>query len=817
MIRTDARRPLQARWAYFSRLPVLVFIALAAGGAGHARVLAQSPATPELSAARNAVLHGRYAEALTSLQNQARQAPLGDAALELGLLQVTLGRRADAERTLEPLDVAAMGARDPQMLGRAARASHALGRFQDANAYFRRAVAMAPDDPALNTAWGQLFLDKYNRQDAVKSFQAALRVNGNFVPAQIAMARAAADENPPAALKLAERALTLDPASVPAHLLIADLQLDQGHRPEATQAIARALEINPSSLPAHALLAAIANLEGRKADFDREVAKALAINPNYGEIYRVAGDLAARNYRFEEAVALTRQAITLDPDNARASADIGVHLLRTGDEPAAREALDRAFAADPYDVVTYNLLGLLDTLTKFETIRDDTFEMRLHPDEAPVMREYALPLAHLALAALSARYEFQPKGSILIEMFPRHDDFAVRNVGLPGMIGALGACFGRVITLDSPRARPPGTFNWGATLWHEMAHVITLQLSKQRVPRWLTEGISVYEEKRARPEWGREMEIPFAEALNRGEVLKLRDLNAGFTNPATISLAYFEASLLVEHMVGTYGEPALHKLLRAYGDGLETEAALKSALNVDIDSLQASFDRMIDAGFGGLARAMRAPDGLAGSPITRLRSLRAASPESYPVLIALAQALRRAGDVDEAMQTLEKASAIVPMATGPDSPHALLAEIALERGDKARAIAEFGKLLEHDHTDIESARRLAAMLDPAADPDRAGPVFERIVAIDPFDTVSHAVLGRIALARRDAETAAREFRVALATGPADLASAHCDLAESYLLAGRASDAKKQTLAALEIAPAYPRAQELLLKLSEGGA
>ena len=96
------------------------------------------------------------------------------------------------------------------------------------------------------------------------------------------------------------------------------------------------------------------------------------------------------------------------------------------------------------------------------------------------------------------------RGPILIEIFPKHDDFAVRNVGLPGMIGALGACFGRVVTMDSPQARPPGEFQWEATLWHELAHVITLQMSNQRVPRWLTEGISVYEEKRARPEWGRE-------------------------------------------------------------------------------------------------------------------------------------------------------------------------------------------------------------------------------------------------------------------------------------------------------------------------
>ena len=127
------------------------------------------------------------------------------------------------------------------------------------------------------------------------------------------------------------------------------------------------------------------------------------------------------------------------------------------------------------------------------------------------------------------------------------------------MIGALGACFGRVVTMDSPKAREPGTFSWQATLWHEMAHVITLQMSNQRVPRWLTEGISVYEEGKARPEWGRDMEVPFAMALQRQGTLKLKDLNAGFTRPETIALAYYQASLLVDHIVATYGQDALRR------------------------------------------------------------------------------------------------------------------------------------------------------------------------------------------------------------------------------------------------------------------
>ena len=59
-----------------------------------------------------------------------------------------------------------------------------------------------------------------------------------------------------------------------------------------------------------------------------------------------------------------------------------------------------------------------------------------------------------------------------------------------------------------------------------------------------------------------------------------------------------------------------------------------------------------------------------------------------------------------------------------------------------------------------------------------------------------------------------EFRAALAAGASDKAAAHCDLGESYLMANRPADAKKEALAALEIAPSYERAQELLLNAIE---
>jgi cellulose synthase operon protein C len=369
------------------------------------------------------------------------------------------------------------------------------------------------------------------------------------------------------------------------------------------------------------------------------------------------------------------------------------------------------------------------------------------------------------------------------------------------------------VTLDSPKARPPGDFNWEPTLWHELGHVITLQLSKQRVPRWLTEGISVYEEKLGGPDWGREGELTFAAAYGKGEIMSLRELNAAFTNPEKISLAYYEASLLAEQIVETYGWPALRKLLVTYGEGKEGEAALEAGLGVKMDTLQAGFDKLLSAKYGPVVKAM-APVKELAAPDVNVAAVAAAHPDSYLAQVALGQFLWKAGDTAGAYRALEHAAELVPMAAGAKSPHALMAQIALEHNDRTRAITELEALLKNAHTDLDSARLLTKQLEQAAgsNAQRLMPVYELISALDPFDAANHAALGRLKMQAGDARTAAREFRAEIAAGPLDPASAHSDLAESYIATGDRVLAKKEALAAMEIAPGYPRAQDLLLKL-----
>jgi tetratricopeptide (TPR) repeat protein len=763
--------------------------------------------------ARAYIAVGRYAEAEKALQPAVFESPVGDAALELGLLQRMLGRR-EALRTLTLLLSREVVAATAPEYVRAGRASRALGRFQQANDFFRDAIAAAPTDVAANVAWGELFLEKHNKADAARSFQAALRAREDDPGALFGLARTMAEDNPPAARKLAEQVLGINPRHTGAQVLLAEMALDELKRDDARAAVEKALAVNPNHFEALSLKAAIAWLEKRTDDYTALTNGLLKLNPTYGEVFRVVGGVAARQYRFEDAAELARRALTVDRENVRAYADLGAHLMRTGDERGARRALETAFRADPYDVVTYNLLGLLDTLDGFATIREGDMVIRLHADEAAVMREYVPALAKEALAALSTRWNFTPAGPILIEMFPRHDDFAVRTLGLPGMIGALGACFGKVVTLDSPKARPPGDFSWGATLWHELAHVITLQLSNQRVPRWLTEGISVWEETRAGRRWGREMEVSFAAALNAGKVMKLRELNAGFSSPELISLAYYEASLLTEHIVARFGEPSLRELVRIFSEDVDSETAVTRVLKVPMDDLQASFDRFLDERFGRLRRALATPDGFdPNAPADRLRALASSHPGSYPVQMALGLALEPA-DAAAALAAYRRAADLVPMATGEDSPNARIAAVLQKQGDKAGAARALEALTTADHTDVASARALVALLDQPADGARRREALSRVVAIDPFDAAAHAELGRLALGQGQLPQAVQAFRIAVAAGPQDRAGAHADLGEALEKSGARDEAKQQALRALEVAPTYVRAQELLLRIVE---
>jgi len=382
-----------------------------------------------------------------------------------------------------------------------------------------------------------------------------------------------------------------------------------------------------------------------------------------------------------------------------------------------------------------------------------------------------------------------------------------------------------VITMASPKARPPGTFSWQATLWHEIAHVFSLQASDYKVPRWLTEGISVFEEHRYNKAWGREQALDFARAMAMKRTFGVKGLPNAFERPQDLSMAYFEASLLTEHLVSLNGDAGLRALLSAYAGGAKDPEAFAKAFGKTVDEVHTSFAAFVEAQYGALARAMADPPGAAGPAgagrgapprsIEDLTALAATQPGSFMVQWSLGSALYERGDLDAARAALERAATLAPMAQGDTSPRALLAAIADKQGDGARARSELRQLLTWDHDNVEAARRLVTSARAAGDTAAETEALRVIADIDPFDASAHASLGKMALARKDYAPALVELQAALALGPPNLAEAHADIAEAYLGLGRKDDARRSALKALEQAPTYPRAQDLLLAAMGG--
>ncbi len=766
---------------------------------------------------RAAERRGAYDEAERAYREAVGAQPQGEAALALADLLTYLGRRDEAMPLWQGLLRAAQQQRTGAAVSRAARAARALDQVRLANSYFQTAANLSPDDPVIHTRWADLFLEKFNEAEARSSYEAALAADPRYVPALLGLARSLADSNPSAAEAAARKILEIDQDHPEAWTLLASEAMDASKRDEAQVALAKVLAVNPRHVEALALSAALAQIEDRSADVATFSARALAVNSRNGDVARVIGERVARRYRFDEAVRFLREAVTLDPLNSRAQASLGLHLLRTGEEADARRALDAAFARDPFDAVTYNLLSLLDALDTFATIEGRNMIVRLDEQDSAVLRPYLVPLAEQALADLSARYAFTPKGPILIEVFPKHDDFAVRTMGLPGMVGALGACFGRVVTMDSPRARPSGTFNWAATLWHELAHVITLQMSGNRLPRWLSEGISVFEETRANAGWGRESELLIARAHATKGLLPLADLNSGFAKVETISLAYQQAATLVAYLVETYGDAALQALVRSYAEGIDDAEALKRAYGLTWTALQPAFDTYVQEKYGGVAPALAAIEATPPGRTARAEDWRAFADEhagNFGVQMAAATPLLRLGDMDGARRVLERAATLVPFATGDASPWRLLATVAARqnRPDQARRFME--QVLDSDHTAAQTMRQLVAQARAPEDAALRRRAAERLIEIDPFDASAHTALGDLALARGDLPAALRELQAAVDAGPPNPAEALTSLAEATLRSGAPDRAKAHLIKALESTPRHERAQELLLRIIE---
>lgn len=676
---------------------------------------------------------------------------------------------------------------------------------RSALAAFDRAVALDATNTEAQRRTGALFLEKYNAPEARASYEAVLKTVPTDATALLGLAKVEEFEGKGSPMTTVRRGLTASPRHAPSLAYLARLHLD-AEAFDSTRAAARlAVTADSTSMDAWSVLGALAWITGDSASYRDALRAATNLQPAPSAFYVQLAESAVRQRRYEEAVQLAQQAVRLDSLSVQALGVLGTTQLRIGQMDSGRAAIERAFALDPFNLWHKNTLDLLDKMRGFRTIDQGRFRVVAPTEEADLLALYIVPLLERAYDSLAVRYGYRPPTPVRLEFYRQHADFSVRTVGLTGL-GALGVSFGSLLAMDTPSARERGTFNWGSTAWHELTHAFTLGASAHRVPRWLSEGMSVHEERRANVGWGARTTLPWMLAYSQGRVRPISQLNDGFMRPRyaeETSFSYYQASLFCEWVETTKGTPTLPALLTAYRNGRSTPEVFQQVLSLSPAQVDAQFDAWLKTRFAAEIAALSGAGTRDSSGGTFVRTMREA--------VGLMETRK-----DSARVMLERARQLFPSYAGDDGPAWYLTRLALEARDTTTAMRMLQEVTGRDETAF-AANKLDAELRVARG-DRAGAMaaLERMLWIWPYVAGDHEALAMLAAAQNNHALAVRERRAVLALRPSDLLEARYELARALAGAGDVAAARRELLQILEEAPSFESAQALLLELRNRG-
>jgi tetratricopeptide (TPR) repeat protein len=667
-------------------------------------------------------------------------------------------------------------------------------------------------------AIGQLALNKHDDSLAADNFKAALELFPDDPDFTSGLARAIASSDRPTAMLGIEAALKANPKHVPSILFQVDGLIDAEQYDAAIELLDRVHAIDSLEPEAWAYKAVIAHLtndlRGETIYRDKSLARWTS-NPR---IDHLIGRKLSQHYRFREGAAYQRKSLALKANFAPAQRQLADDLLRLGEEVEGWELAHEAYDSDSYNVATYNLLELHDELGKFTTLQDDAFTLRMETVESKLYGAEVLTLLHRAKQTLSSKYGLELNDRVTVEVFPNEDDFAVRTFGMPAVSGYLGVCFGRVITANSPASRRENPSNWEAVLWHEFCHVVTLELTQNKIPRWLSEGISVYEELQENASWGQRMDPRYREHILNDGLTPLSELSSAFMRPESgwhLQFAYFESALAVDFLVQSFGIESLRAVLGDLKSGLPVNVALDRRCDA-LSELETRFAEFAKKQAESLAPDVdwEKPDleKLLAENDGSLEAWVKEHPKNFVGQMALAQQQLAAKKWGDAESTLRQLIKIYPTYIGGDNAYERLASVyqKLDRPLDERNILEQFAAISDDA--VPANLRLVELQTEASDWTALEQTAARLFAIDPLLEQPHSTRAVVAEERKQPAIAARALGRLLLLEPDDPADIHYRFAKSLSAQEKYAEAKRQTLMALEEAPRFRDAHRLLLDL-----
>jgi tetratricopeptide (TPR) repeat protein len=773
---------------------------------------------------------GKSAAALATLEDAERRFPASIALRLLGRdLYRESGRDAEAVTELNTIERLILSApyRYATPEGRLN-----LGRFfrlrgADARMVLDQFYDVATkEEPGLVDAYlatTELALEKQDNALAAETLQKAPKAATEDPRFHYLLARAFSADNRTGSDKALADALKINPHHADSLLLQADHLIDSERYAEAEPLLKRVLDVNPHEPRAFAYQAVLAHLRSDQAGEAAARRSALAPWAKNPEVDCLIGRELAQKYRFAEGAAAQKRALELDPEYLPAKIELCQALLRLGDEAEGWKLAAEIFAKDGYNVVAFNLVTLHDRLNGFRTLKDDGFVVRMDAREADLYGERVLALLRRARKTLGAKYEVTLPENVIVEIFPQKKEFAVRTFGLPGADGLLGVCFGSVITANSPASQGEDPSNWEAVLWHEFCHVVTLSKTHNKMPRWLSEGISVYEEEQENPTWGDALNPRYRAMILGDKLTPLSKLSGAFLTaetPLQLQFAYYESYLSVDFFIRRFGLPALKGLLDDLGAGVPINEALPRQAKISLEELDRDFTRY------AVERAVKVapeltweePEDLPPDADSKaVQTWLDKHPRSFAGLRRLAARYVTEEKWDRAREVLEQLKALYPEYVGAENAYVLLANVYKRTSDRAGEHKILDELAARDGDASAAYLRLMELDEAAGNWRGVAENARRLLAVNPLIPAPHRQLARAAEHLGERDEAVTAYRALSMLDDTDPAEVHYRLAKLLHQSGKPDEARREVLRSLEEAPRFLDAHRLLLELVESGS
>ncbi len=358
----------------------------------------------------------------------------------------------------------------------------------------------------------------------------------------------------------------------------------------------KAIEDEGDSLRSAAANSIAANFEEKRLNYSgaaRYLQSALVFLPDHGVLLENYASILLKLGQPAEALLRAQQAVRVSPQSADAFLLLGYAYYKNDHNHEAIAALKKSFQLRPDDK-TRDLLERVERESKteadFRQQESSHFTLRYEGSQtADALRTQVLDALEADYRDLSNDLGASPR-NIYVSLYTDEAFFDVTHAA--AWTAALND--GKIrIPISGIKAVTP---EMASVLRHELTHSFVAQITHNRAPVWLNEGVAQLEQGSTTGAIGPRLAALYVS----GRQIPLNQLEGGFQDysSAEASVAYAESLAAVEYIRATYGLSDLARLLQRLGEGQSVESALRSTVHAGYAELETEITNYLKKNYG---------------------------------------------------------------------------------------------------------------------------------------------------------------------------------------------------------------------------